>query len=122
MDHHTREQQRRETEVRGVESHADIATSLRARTEHRSDVDSLWRARAAGEAATAAQDRERASVSAPHRRIARQARGRGDEARTAHVVRRTDMARGRPCGAGAADSLTADARVARHEAPGELAA
>lgn len=26
MDHHTREQQRRETEVRGVESHADIAS------------------------------------------------------------------------------------------------
>ena len=31
MDHHTREQHRRETEVRLVESHADIATSLLAR-------------------------------------------------------------------------------------------
>lgn len=31
MDHPTREQRRRETEVRLVESHADIATSLLAR-------------------------------------------------------------------------------------------
>jgi hypothetical protein len=68
MDHPTREQRRRETEVRLVQSHADIATSL-ARTEYRNDVGSRWHACAAGEAATAAEDGERARVSASHRRI-----------------------------------------------------
>jgi hypothetical protein len=69
MDHPTREQHRRETEVRLVQSHADIATSLLTRAEYRNDVGSRWHARAAGEAATAAEGSERARVSASQRRI-----------------------------------------------------
>ena len=90
MDHRTREQQRRETEVREVESHADIAS-------------------------------ERESV---HRIVASLGKLEGTAMKLGQHMSYFEPTWSEDVrGAGrAADPFAADARVARHEDPGERAA
>jgi hypothetical protein len=123
MDHNTREQRRRETEVRLVESHADIATS--------------WLGRAPSIAATSVRGgvlallvklrqrprtaNERESV---HRIVTSPGKLEGAAMKPGQHMSYFDTTLPEAVRAAlaAAAPLAADARVARHEDPGELAA